>query len=143
MHREPATDADKEYFRLLNELSYRDVVTRQFGGWDEDLQTHNFDLKWQDQAYEKLFDGDTLVGGIWVREFTDNIQIREIQIHPEHRGRGVGTRVLKQEINRALEKGKNLRLRVLLLNRAKSLYVRLGFVEIDQDETHYYLEYRK
>ena len=142
MHREPATVADKEYFRLLNELSYRDVVTRQFGDWDDDLQTHNFNLKWQDQVYEKLFDGDTLVGGIWVEEFADNIQILEIQIHPEHRGRGVGTMILKQEIKRASDTGKNLRLRVLLLNRAKSLYARLGFVEIGRDKTHYYMEYR-
>ena len=141
VHREPATDADKEFFRRLNELSYRDVVTQQFGSWDEALQSRNFDLKWQDQAFEKVFDGDTLVGGIWVREFPDHFQIREIQILPEHRGRGAGTVILKQEIQRASKRRKPLRLRVLLLNRAKSLYDRLGFEEIGRDETHYYMEY--
>lgn len=141
VHREPATDADKEYFRRLNELSYRDVVTQQFGAWDDDLQSRNFDLKWPDQAFEKIFEGDTLVGGIRVQEFPDHIQIMEIQIHPNHRGRGVGTMVLEQEIRRASALRKPLRLRVLLLNRAKSLYERLGFVETGRDETHYYMEY--
>lgn len=141
IHREPATNADREFFRRLNELSYGDVVTAQFGGWDGELQSRNFDLKWQDQAYQKVFDGDTLVGGIWVREFTDHIQIFEIQIHPDHRGKGIGTSLLKQEIDRASEKRKNLRLKVLLLNRAKTLYLRLGFEETGRDETHYYMEY--
>lgn len=141
MHRERATEADKDFFRRLNELSYRDVVIRQFGAWDDALQSSNFETKWREQAFEKILVGDTMIGGIWTEQRPDHIRIREIQIHPDHRGRGLGTIVLREEMESATRRGVPLRLRVLIENRAKQLYARLGFVETGRDETHFYMEY--
>lgn len=39
MRREKALEADKDFFRELNELSYRRLVTEQFGEWDKHLQS--------------------------------------------------------------------------------------------------------
>lgn len=142
MIREPATEADRQYFRELNELSYRELVIEQFGAWDRDSQRAHFDEKWKMGGYVKIVTGGKVVGGIWTEEFADYIALREIQVHPDYQSRGIGTAVLMEEMERARSKRKELRLRVLLKNRAYGLYARLGFEETHKDESHFYMTFR-
>lgn len=140
MRFEAATDDDKEYFRLLNRACYEDVVSRQFGPWDDDHQTRNFEAKWPEHHFRKLYVDDELVGGVWTDVTPDIIQLREIQIHPVHQGRGIGTTVVRAEIEAARQAGKPLRLRVLFENRAVRLYKRLGLEVIGKNEHHFIME---
>ena len=135
MKRVKATDADYAFFWQLNKLSYKDLVIRQFGEWDESFQMNSYQEKWKEQQFDKIIIDGAVAGGIWVIPFEDHHYIREIQIVPEFRDRGIGTKVLQQEISR----GKEIRLRVLLRNRAISLYERLGFVVTHADDTHRYM----
>lgn len=48
-----ATESDKEYFRSLNRACYEEVVSQQFGPWNEALQNSNFEAKWKEQTFEK------------------------------------------------------------------------------------------
>ena len=137
----PADDSDKTYFRELNEECYRDVVIRQFGSWDSDLQRLGFDAKWQEQRFSKIVIEDQIVGGVWVDELDDFRQIREIQIHPMHQGQGIGTRVVQDVIKTSREMGKPLRLKVLHMSQAVNLYKRLGFVVIDDTKAQYIMEH--
>jgi ribosomal protein S18 acetylase RimI-like enzyme len=137
-----ATDADKSYFEALNEACYADVVTRQFGAWETDRQRARFDVKWQEHRFLKMVVAGRVVGGVWVDEHDDYRQLREIQVHPAFQGRGIGTRVVQDVIDRSSRLGKPLRLWVLHQNMAVSLYMRLGFVIVDDTGTQYVMEYR-
>jgi GNAT superfamily N-acetyltransferase len=141
MYREIATDTDKGYFRNLNELCYRQIVTEQYGAWNKEIQDKYFSEKWENQAFEKIIDNEIVVGGIWTQEFDNYIKLREILIHPNYQGQGIGTNILLEEIDRAKRSGKEIRLRALLKNRVYNLYKRLGFMETDRDENHFYMVY--
>ncbi len=45
LERRPATSRDTEFARLSHHEAYRDVVSRQFGAWDETLQDRLFEEK--------------------------------------------------------------------------------------------------
>lgn len=140
MRFEPATEGDKEYFRALNRACYEDVVSKQFGPWDDEHQNRSFEMKWPENNFRKIYVGDDLVGGVWVDDNSDFLQLREIQIHPKYQGKGIGTDVVKLEIEKSRRAGKPLRLRVLFMNQAIDLYKRLGFVVVGENEHQYIME---
>lgn len=57
------------------------------------------------------------------------VYFNNIQIHPDYRGRGLGTRLIQHVIAEAEQLRLPIRLRVLKGNPAKDLYLRLGFRE--------------
>ena len=59
------------------------------------------------------------------------IRLLEIQLWPEFQNQGIGTAILKNLIARADRLKLPITLRVLNGNPAKSLYLRLGFVETE------------
>ena len=137
---EPATEEDKAYFQALGRACYEDVVTRQFGQWDEVLQRQNFEVKWPEHNFRKIMVDDVLVGGVWTDDFADYVQLREIQIHPDFQGQGIGAAIVQMEIDQTRKMDKRLRLRVLFENKAINLYRRLGFTVIDQNEHQHIME---
>ena len=136
-----ATEADKEYFANLNELAYRTVVERQLGCWDVEKEREKFDAKWREQSFEKVYINGALVGGFWIQEFEEYIQLRELQIHPRFQNQGIGTKTLNILIRKAGDAGKQLRLRVLLENPCVNLYKRLGFRVVGQTNVQYHMVY--
>ena len=111
------------------------------GGWTNNQYEEAFQSTWNNQAFRKIYIGDQLIGGIWVEEHQGYWQLREIQIEPKYQGKGIGTEVLLAEIERARSASTELRLRVLLKNKAISLYIKLGFGQVNQDENFAYLSY--
>ncbi|MEM7018747.1 MAG: GNAT family N-acetyltransferase [Pseudomonadota bacterium] len=138
----PVNEADKAFFQQLNILSYKELVEKQFGAWEQKLQAQNFDKKWQEQSFQKAVLDGKAIGGIWVQVFETYHQLREIQLLPEYRNQGIGAQLINTEIERANALGKKLRLRVLLLNPAVQLYERLGFVITGKTDTQYHMEYQ-
>lgn len=133
----PANESDKEYFRDLNEQCYEDLARRQFGSWDAGLQSQAFDAKWETQQFQKIFVDDNVVGGIWVEENPQDNQLKEIQIHPMHQNKGIGTLVVQDVIKQAQTDGKRLWLKVLHQNQALNLYERLGFIVTEKTDVQY------
>ncbi len=59
------------------------------------------------------------------------IYLARIEIHPDHLGGGIGTRLISALIDEAGRKGQDLVLDVLTVNRhAQGLYQRLGMAEV-------------
>ena len=137
-----SNESDKEYFRTLNKACYLDVVSRQFGPWNEALQENNFEAKWLEQTFKKIAVNGIVVGGIWIEELENSLQLREIQIHPDHQNQGIGTVVVQDAISMAIRAGKPLLLRVLFENKAFHLYKKLGFVETGRNANQYEMSYR-
>ena len=85
------------------------------------------------------------VGAAWVRQFSasapgygyvdDATAELSIAIVPEHRGRGIGTRLLGRLLSVARAREQDLSLSVSRGNPARRLYERLGFVPVVEDPT--------
>ena len=73
-------------------------------------------------------DGDP-VGRLYVARWADEIRIIDVALLPEHRGRGIGTSVIRALLDEAAASGKRLSIHVEKHNPARRLYERLEFVE--------------
>ena len=136
LERRPATSSDTEFARTTHHAAYRDVVSRQFGAWDEALQDRLFEEKWIPDKFEIVLYNGNPCGFFSVEDHPDHIYISEIVITPQFQGRGIGSRLFNKEMQRGRETKSPLRLQVLRENRALELYRRLGFKECDTTETH-------
>jgi ribosomal protein S18 acetylase RimI-like enzyme len=90
----------------------------------------------QDQQYRATHPGaeDSVIvvdghpaGRLWVARDGDGIRLLDIALLPEHRGRGIGTALIRRLQDEAAAAGLPLRLHVARTNPATSLYLRLGF----------------
>jgi len=136
----PATNADKEFARVVHHLAYREVVERQFGPWDESDQDQRFASDWDAGRFELLICDGAVCGYTSVAIHPDQISVRELVIHPKFQNRGIGSTFLRQIMAKGKALGIPVRLGTFPLNRALALYQRLGFREFDRTQTHVLLE---
>ena len=132
----PATEADTAFARSVHHEAYREVVERQFGGWDTAAQDRFFAADWQPAQMEVIVVDDVPCGYWAVEERAGDVHLRELVIHPNHQGRGIGSALLRRLQRRAADRGVPILLGTLLGNRAIALYERLGFQRTDRTETH-------
>jgi ribosomal protein S18 acetylase RimI-like enzyme len=92
----------------------------------------------QSAAYERypgrsnrlvVVDGEP-VGRLDVARGEREIAVLDISLLPEHRGRGIGTALLRDVLDEAAVAGKRVRVHVERSNPALRLYRRLGFTEV-------------
>ncbi len=76
------------------------------------------------------------VGRIIVHRADDHLNILDIALMPEFRGRGIGTALLERIFDEARSKQLPVRLMALTGERAIKLYHRLGFVDVQSDVFH-------
>ncbi len=136
----PATAGDKALARALHHAAYRDVVTRQFGSWDETVQDGFFDKGWDPSDYRIILADGEPCGFTAIIEHPDHVQVRELVVHPDWQNRGIGSRLLGKAIETAKARHVPVRLRVLHENRAIRLYERFGFRRTGGTETHVEME---
>lgn len=97
-------------------------------------------LDWQEQKQistvkEALVSPDTSlivmrgvsIGWLQVRETIDNIYLAQLYIQTEKQNQGVGTAIVQQLQYRSMCRNKSLTVDVMVNNRARLLYERLGF----------------
>lgn len=133
----PATADDAAFARTTHHAAFREVVERQFGPWDEARQDAFFDSFWRQGGTEIVELDGARCGYLDVVEHDDHVQVREIVLHPDVLGRGIGTELL----GGVFARGKPVRLGVLLENhRARALYERLGFTETGRDAAHHLMQ---
>jgi GNAT superfamily N-acetyltransferase len=78
------------------------------------------------------------VGRLYVARWKREIRIMDIALLPEHRGAGIGTKLLRELQDEARSAGKTLTIHVERFNPALRLYERLGF-EMVEDKGVYLL----
>jgi ribosomal protein S18 acetylase RimI-like enzyme len=86
-----------------------------------------------------LLDGEP-VGRLYVDRWTREHRIVDVALLPEHRGGGVGTRLLRHVIEEATAAGKSVSIHVEVYNPARRLYDRLGFVQVADRGVHVLME---
>jgi ribosomal protein S18 acetylase RimI-like enzyme len=140
--RRPATGADTPIAREAHHGAYREPVTRQFGRWDEAQQDVFFARDWADAVFEVLEVDGVPCGYACIEERDEDFHVREIVVHPNFQGRGIGTAVLRETQERARARGVPVVLGTFLTNRAVGLYRRLGFRETGSTDIHVLMEWR-
>lgn len=138
-----ALESDREFSRSLHHACYRDVVEQQFGSWDEKLQDRFFADGWI-PGESQIVERDGLAVGVFRRTvFADHIFIHEIQIHQDVQKQGLGSHILRVQMQESRLRGVPLRLQALRMNRARALYLRLGFRETGENEHFVFMEWRE
>ena len=69
-------------------------------------------------------------GRLYAARWDDEIRIIDVALLREHRGRGIGTALIRSLLDEAAATGKRLSIHVELHNPARRLYERLGFEEV-------------
>jgi ribosomal protein S18 acetylase RimI-like enzyme len=105
-------------------------------------QTAYYAEQFPDASFEAILVDGLAAGRLYVDRREHEIRIVDISLLPEHRGRGIGTRLLEELMAEARERGLALRIHVERNNRAQTLYRRLGFREIGGAEVYLLMEWR-
>jgi GNAT superfamily N-acetyltransferase len=136
----PFTDADLPLIERLY-VSTREAEVAQTG-WPEDVQraflaqqfraqhshylTHYYDMEWLiiERAGQPI-------GRLYLFEDKNEFQIVDITIGPEARGEGIGAAILEDVFDLARPTGKRVSIHVEKNNPARRLYLRAGFVMVE------------
>ncbi len=145
----PTQDRDQEFLFQL----YATTREAEFAalGWDR-AQLHallRMQFLSQQRWYETAFPSaehrivildDAPVGRIMVHRGADAATLVDIALLPQHRGQGIGNRLIQDLIEQCARQGLPLRLQVLKTNPAARLYARLGFVKTGEDGMYVQME---
>lgn len=121
----PWTSAQKKAF-----------LQQQFEAQHHHYQTHfaaaRFDII--------LLDGQP-AGRLYVQQRPDEIRIIDIALLRQHRGHGIGSKLMKEILAQGHERGVPVRIHVEKNNPALRLYRRLGFRKIEDQGVYYLMEW--
>ncbi|MDF2490427.1 MAG: family acetyltransferase [Pseudomonas sp.] len=126
----PATEDDLPFARTLTQQAMQPYYQRFDLDWTDDA----FDQAWGWREQWRILHDDRRAGYCSLSQDHHALFIRELHLLPEHRGQGVGGRVLERLAAWAAERRlPALRLMVFRGNPARHLYLRHGFVEVGED----------
>ncbi|ARC36464.1 N-acetyltransferase [Paracoccus yeei] len=108
-------------------------LMEQLDAWDEPLRRAAIrrSFKAADSCIITL--GGRDIGWMQVTERDADYNLAQIQILEEYCGLGIGTRIIRDLLDKAARQGRTVSLSAVRTNRAIGLYQRLGFRIIDPD----------
>lgn len=134
----PAREDDREFIFDTYKATLQQHVEWAWG-WNEEFQRNGFWRHHPFHEFQVVSIDNKNAGGIHI-EIQESLHfVRLIFLLPEFYGLGVGSALLLREAARARESGKYLDLKVVKSNPAKSLYDRLGFAVVAQDDATYHM----
>lgn len=81
------------------------------------------------------------IGRLYVDRWTDQIRLVDIALLPEHRGAGLGGRILRMLLEEGRQRSMPVTIHVEYNNPALSLYKRLGFRHVDSNGIYYLMKW--
>jgi len=126
------SEKDLEFRWRLHNAALRSYIESTWG-WDEVWQRQHF-IDEFDPSKGTIITVDGVDAGYWsVIEYDDDVMLVSIHLLPEFQNLGIGSRVITD----LLKTEKPVRLQVLKVNPARTLYERLGFEVFEETETHF------
>lgn len=132
----PATDADVAFLARLYASTREEELARVDWppGEKESFLRQQFEAQhaWYREQYAGAsfdvveLDGEP-IGRLYVARWTNEVRIVDISLMPEHRGHGIGSRLLEALFAETDPTGKPVSIHVERFNPALRLYARLGF----------------
>ncbi|MDR2271950.1 MAG: GNAT family N-acetyltransferase [Sphingobacterium sp.] len=83
------------------------------------------------------------IGLLKIKPTQKNLDLIQIQLSPSHQGKGLGKKILEDLIQEANQTEKSITLSVLKTNRAKNLYLHVGFKIVGETESAYLMYFKK
>lgn len=101
-------------------------LAQQFAAQHTHYQSH-----YAEAQFSVIMDGETPIGRLYVARWPREIRIVDIALLPQHRGRGVGARLIEEIQAEGRASGRSVSIHVERMNPALRLYERLGFRETE------------
>jgi GNAT superfamily N-acetyltransferase len=106
-----------------------------------DAQSAHYRKHYGDGSFDIIERDGVAAGRLLVWRSGEEILIVDIALLPEHRGAGIGTKLLRELQDQARVAGKPLTIHVERFNRALQLYQRLGFEQIEDKGVYLLLKW--
>jgi len=142
--------ADEIFLRSLYASTRRDELAlipwtdeqkTMFLNQQFDLQRHHYRFYYPDATLSVILIDDIQIGRWYVHRGAECLSLMDISLLPQYRSQGIGRKLLETLQAEARETGKSIRLHVENHNPAQRLYVRLGFVLIEEQGIHRLMEW--
>lgn len=104
-------------------------------------QTADYQRNYPDASFQIIERGGVAAGRLLVLRSDEAVHVIDIALVPEHRGAGLGTKLLTELQEEAKATGKPLTIHVERFNPALRLYERLGFKRIEEKEVYLLMEW--
>ena len=134
------TDYDYNFVYEVKKNAYKKYVELCWGEWNEQDQQKYFDNfinQVKDNAYIIQLENEDI--GFYNGEVLEsgNYEVGNICIIPEYQGRGIGSRILKDIIDRY--SNTDIEIQFFKQNPVGNLYKRLGFEKSGETQFHYHM----
>jgi GNAT superfamily N-acetyltransferase len=127
---------DGEFLLALAREAYQEVLSLQFAGWNEAVHGQRFAEKIASLPFWIAELNGEPVATVSSTLCADHLRLNELIVLPTFQGRGIGSRLLLREIERARAAGVPVRLHTFRLNRAAKFYEQHGFRRTGQDDDY-------
>jgi ribosomal protein S18 acetylase RimI-like enzyme len=114
-----------------------EFLRMQFAAQDTD-----YHARYPDASYDLITAGDQVLGRLYVHRGETAWHVLDIALLPEHRGKGIGARLMTEVLAEAGAAGKPVQIHVERFNPARHLYDRLGFRQIEDQGVYLLLEWQ-
>jgi len=105
-------------------------------------QQQDYQRRFPDGEHLAVLSGDQPIGHQYVARRAEEIRILDIALVPDHRGKGIGTRLISNLMDEARQAQKPLRIYVEQANPSLHLFERLGFSRADDIGSHFLMEWQ-
>lgn len=123
-------------------MPWPEAMKAQFIDMQFDLQHRDYHHRYPDAAFQVVTLGGTPVGRLYLDRGAGRFTLIDLCLLPEHRGRGLGRRLLEAVLAEAAAARTPVRLHVETTNPARDLYRRLGFADLGGQGFHCCMEWR-
>ena len=130
-----AEEVDALY--AIHRETMREYVAQTYGDWDETDQAARFRERFTPGRYEAIELAGDVIGYIDCERDADGWHLNNIRVAPKWQGHGIGAALIRALITRADAEHVPVGLSVLRVNPARALYERLGFLVVEESETHF------
>jgi RimJ/RimL family protein N-acetyltransferase len=147
----PITEADLEFLHRLYATTREDELRQvpwapeqkaAFVRQQFEAQHAFWRENYTDTSWDVIVADGTPIGRLYVARWPRDIRIVDIALMPEHRGSGLGTRLLRELFAEADSSGRKVSIHVEVFNPARRLYERLGFVQAGDRGVYLLMERR-
>ena len=130
----PVSSADRAYVERVYFETQRWIIEALFGWRGDDIEQAKF-ADFYDKVNSTIIvvDGKD-AGWMTVIRRPDHIELASIYLQPDRQRHGIGTALIRNLMREASEAGREIRLSTAIINPARSLYARLGFVAVREEQ---------
>jgi ribosomal protein S18 acetylase RimI-like enzyme len=116
----------------LAQTNWSDEQKAMFCRMQFNAQTADYQRNYPDASFDVIERDGVAAGRLLVLREDEKIHVIDIALMPEHRGAGIGTKLLRELQEEARAGGKSLSIHVEQFNPARRLYERLGFRQVEE-----------